>query len=157
MKPKEEGPEHGRQTALPTADSGNEPRSHDGPDDGPIPQEVLDKLPGPMREQISQTIGLFSAGPIQNPISKKITSDHITKLIENDEKDSERGYKYQQTGRIYTLVYVVISIAAFFGLAYLFAKSDPELLRQILAFFATFAAGFGAGWGFTTAKASSKD
>ena len=124
--------------------------------DSPIPDEILAEMPRNMREKVSETFGIMASGPMQSPISKKVTSEHISQMIGNDAKDSERGYTFAQTGRLYTMGYVLIAIATFFGMAWM-VSADIELFVQILAFFATFGAGFGAGWGFTAAKGKSKD
>ena len=126
-------------------------------DEGPLPSEVLERLPPPMREMISQSIGIMSSGPMQNPIARKVTEEHIGKMIDNEQKDAERRYRLAQTGRFFTVFYVVIGIATFFGVAWTFATTDKELFRQIIAVFATFIAGFGAGWGFTSTRKPSDE
>ena len=125
-------------------------------DDNPIPGEILEKLPEPMRDSIRQTFGILSHGPMQNPIAKKVTSEHITQMIALQDKDSERGYKLHQHGRLYTAGYVVLGIASFFGLAWFFGNSDPELFKQILTYLGTFIGGFAAGWGFTASKGNAE-
>jgi len=139
----------------------NAPATDDAPieggtEDPPIPQEVLDSMPEPVRSRVQETFAFLSAGPMQNPVTRKITSHHITQLIENDAKQGERAFEDKRASRCYTLVYVCIAVACFFGVAWMFARSDPALFQQILAFFATFVGGFGAGWGFTTFRNSSR-
>ncbi|MBN9885943.1 hypothetical protein [Salipiger abyssi] len=133
------------------SDAGGESNREDQPE-LPIPPEVLESLPEPMRHQVRETFGILSAGPARNPVAEKVTPEHISQLIANDEADSVREYEERASSRRYTLVYVVLAILAFFVLAFTFAKDNPDLFKQILAFFATFGAGFGAGWGFTAAK-----
>lgn len=123
-------------------------------DDVPgLSPEILEALPQPVGERIRETFGLIS-GPVANPITKKVTSEHITQMIENDEKRSERNHSLKTSGRLFTFGYVVLAVVCFFGLAWMFGSTDKDLFKQIVGFFATFAAGFGAGWGFTVARKS---
>ena len=109
-----------------------------------------------MRESIRETFGLIS-GPMANPIAKKVTSEHISQMIANDGKNAERNHHLKNSAPICSIVYVVLAIASFFGVAWMFGKTDRALFIQIVGFFASFAAGFGAGWGFTTARKPSDD
>ena len=61
--------------------------------ESPIPQELLEAMPEPVKERISQSLSIMSAGPMINPISKKVTPEHIDKIIENDSKENERIYE----------------------------------------------------------------
>ena len=131
----------------PSSDAGN----------GPIPQEVLDKLPEPMQSTIKETMIGFGTMSAPNPIAKKITPEHITQLIENDANESDRGFRFRENGRRYTFAYVLIAIATFFGLAYMFAKDDPELFKQIVSHIVVLFGGFAAGWGFKASKNSDED
>ena len=126
-------------------------------DDIPIPGEILEKLPKPMQETIRQTFGIMAHGPMQNPIAKKITPEHISQIISLQDKEIDRGYQFQQSGRYFTAGYVILGVASFFALAWFFGQSDPVLFKQILVTLGTFIGGFAAGWGFTVAKSNRGD
>lgn len=116
-----------------------------------LPPELLEDLPPEAASHIRETF-LSLSGPMQNPIARKVTGDHITQLIENSAVESKREHDHKANGRLYTLVYVVLGILVFFGLAWMFAKNDPELFKEILKLFTTFAAGLGVGWGFKSQR-----
>lgn len=96
---------------------------------------------------IKETIGMFS-GPMVNPISKKITSDHITQMIQNDAQETKNDYEFRSSGRKYFLLYAII---VFFGVTYIFifAEKNTSLYVAILSHAGAIVAGFGAGWGFS--------
>lgn len=139
------------------------PRESNGEDKQPqnedgievIPPEILEQLPPHMRETIS-SIGIFSS-PMQNPLARKITSEHIDKIIDNDDKDASRRFTQKTMSRFFSLAYVLIALGAFFLLSHLFGERNPDLFEKILVFFGTFFAGFGAGWGFTTFTSGQKN
>lgn len=114
-------------------------------------------MPPPMRDTIKETFGLITSGGMGNPIAKKVTAAHIDKLLDNGEAESKREHSYRERGRFFALAYVVISIVAFFVLAWMFGKSDPELFKQVLTFIVTFGAGFAGGWGINAARANKDD
>jgi hypothetical protein len=155
VEPQFEGASKGSESAV-----GNGKPSNvliDDDDDSPIPAEVLERLPPQMREVVSQSIGFMSSGPMQNPIARKVTEAHIGKMIDNDEKNAVRDYRLAQTGRFFTTLYILLAIGSFFAFAWMFAEKDRELFQQVVAIFATFVAGFGAGWGFNASRKSSDD
>lgn len=119
-----------------------------------IPPEIFDKIPPPMRSQVSETIAMFAAGNAPNPLASKITGEHISKIIDNSSTDSQREHDLIVTKRRYILGYVLIGIVTFFLLALMFAKSDPDLFSDIVSHFAAIVAGFAAGWGFTAVNGS---
>lgn len=129
----------------------------EGANDTPIPAEILEKMPPPMRDTIKETFGLIASGGMGNPIAKKVTSAHIDKLLDNGEAESKREHSYRESGRFFALAYVVIAIVAFFVLAWMFGKSDPELFKQVLTFIVTFGAGFAGGWGINAARTNKDD
>lgn len=123
----------------------------------PIPEEVLERMPPPVQESIRETFGVITSGSMGNPIARKVTSEHVTKLIDNSEAESKRDFESETASRRYGMAYVLIAILSFFAFAVLFAESQPELFRQAMAFLATFAAGFAGGWGISTARSSQRE
>lgn len=111
-----------------------------------IEPEIVQKLP-PEARQLVREIGIFS-GPMQNPLAKKIQPGHIDKLLDYGEQESVREHDLRKSNRLFRLAYVLIAIVAFILFTYMFADGNPELYKDILTFFGTFAAGFGVGWGF---------
>src|SRR5262249_24574081 len=73
-----------------------------------LPPELEEKIPADVRRELMvflsshQRIGM----PV-NPIAQKVTPDHITKVIENSEKDSQRRFN----SKWFTLAYSILALA----------------------------------------------
>ena len=121
--------------------------------EAPIEPEVFDKLPPDAKRlvEMSLTMARFS-GPMPNPLLEKISGEHIGKIIENTEKDSERQYKDIQSARKYALAYVAMSILLFGFIIVYLADRNPTLLKEILVVLGIFAGGFGSGYGVKAYK-----
>ena len=91
-------------------------------------------------------------GSIPHPLADKLTSDHITTLIEKDDKQAARKHSLSVWGRVYTLIYLMIGISTLFALYVVVGKDNIDLFKKILVYFATFGSGFAAGWGYNTFK-----
>ena len=116
-----------------------------GPGEG-ILRETREEL----REMVTGL--MITSGPAPDPLIQKLTPQHVATLIEHSEKESKRDHKLLREGRIYTLVYALIAVLAFFGFALMFGHSNPALFTQVLVFLAPFGAGFAAGWGVSTLR-----
>ncbi|KAF3980377.1 MAG: hypothetical protein HFP76_02340 [Methylococcales symbiont of Iophon sp. n. MRB-2018] len=86
-------------------------------------------------------------GPMQNPLTQKLTSQHIDKILEISEKDDERVFKDAGESRKYTLIYIVIFSVLFVFLTVFLVGSDVELYKEIVKLFAIFLGGLGSGFG----------
>lgn len=113
-----------------------------------FPPEVLQRLPPEARKMVEMTSFMASiSGPGHPPYMKKINEEHITKIIEFSDKDSQRDFEDAQSSKKYRLAYVLIFCSLFvFAVVYLGDK-NPELLKEILKYAAVFAGGGGVGYG----------
>ena len=114
-------------------------------------QQAIDQFPLPpkVREEITSVI---MQGSMPHPLADRLTPNHITALIDNDDKKASREHSLSVWGRVYTLFYVVFGIAAFFALYEVIGKDNLDLFNQILVYLGTFGAGFAAGWGYSAFK-----
>lgn len=62
-----------------------------------IPPEIANRLPPQVRETLE--FGMTMMGPMPNPIAQQITSEHIAKIIDNQEAASARRDR-QQTAEV---------------------------------------------------------
>ena len=132
-------------------------RPENSGEDSPIPQEILDQIPEPARTQIIETmVGVISTGPMQNPIVNKITSEHITQIINNNESQSQRTYEAQNTGRKYSLGYALLGSLLLSAFAYITIPSNPEFFEQILETIITLVIGGVGGWGLSEYRRRSR-
>lgn len=120
--------------------------------DSPIPQEVLEKMPPEMRRGVKETFGIITSGTMGNPIARKLTPEHIHKVLDYGENESKREFKERGAARWFALAYVLIGVGVFFAFAWMFGRSDPDLFKLVLTYVATFGAGFAGGWGLKAAR-----
>jgi len=126
----------------------NESGNKEGePSESPIPEEILNAIPEKDRPGFIRTITQFSGVfPQQNPLLRKITTEHISQIIQNannedirdrEERGKERNYNYK------LFVTAIIAILLISGL-FIWAK-ETEFLKYIIGAIIGFAGGFGVG------------
>ncbi len=86
-------------------------------------------------------------GPIPHPIFEKITSDHITKIIDSSNLDSERELTDITQRRRYSMAFAIMVAAIFVFLVVYLSGSNPELLKSLIGYLIAFAGGAGIGYG----------
>lgn len=112
-----------------------------------IPESVFEAIPeedrGRMKSIISQTMisGVVKRG---NPLSDKITSEHITDLIKNSDAQDKRDRDERKTEKNYQIAFLVIGLL-FMVFLIVFLKDSPDLLYKILIALFSFLGGFGMG------------
>lgn len=136
-------------TEEPPEDSATEKQA-DAPDaiDGipvlGVPSEIMEKLPPNVQQQItSLLISQQRFGNPPNPLTAKITSAHIDKLIDSSEKDSERSHEDRTRDRIAHGFYVVLFLSVFVFLVWFMIDKNKELLTELIRYLLAFAGGFG--------------
>lgn len=132
-------------------DAGVDGKAEAASDPSTLPPEILDRVPPEVRQMVRE-VGFFASGPVPNPIAKQVKPEHIGKLLDYNEEESKRNFALRKQGRLFGAFYVLCAIAVFFGLAWMFGRSDPELFKLILTYAATFGAGFAGGWGVKAAR-----
>jgi|SRR5215213_4902347 len=119
----------------------------------PIEPEVLEKLPPDARKRLVEMNSFMAlSGPMIPPFLKKVNEEHISKVLDISDKDSQRIYDDAQSTKKYILAYVVLSFILFGFLVVYLADKNPTLLKEILTVLGIFAGGFGAGYGVKTYK-----
>lgn len=114
--------------------------------------EIVDSMPEEIRNVVETTSMMFS-GRLPNPISKKITPEHISVLIEAATKEDERQFDYAKQGRWFNFIIFLVLIALFVFLIIYLSNSNSELLSEIIKAAIFIAAGFGSGYGYCKSKA----
>ena len=66
-----------------------------------ISPEILEQIPQPACAMVRQ-IGRVSTS-MSNPVSQKITSEHISAIINNQSKETQEEQKYRATNRWFHL------------------------------------------------------
>jgi hypothetical protein len=115
--------------------------------DSPIEPEVLDKLPPEVRKAV-ESFSMFSGSvPVFNPIYKKINENHIDKLLDQTEKDSQRDFEDTASSRRYGLLYTIIVLIFLAGMTVFLVRTDKELYKEVLKLLLPFLAGIAGGYG----------
>ena len=84
------------------------------------------------------------AGPVFNPVLRRITSEHITQVLNNSEAQSSRDAVSERSNRRYQFGYFIVGIAALlFLLVFFTIREQYHLLAAVI----TGAMGFGSGFG----------
>jgi lipopolysaccharide export LptBFGC system permease protein LptF len=94
---------------------------------------------------------MSSFSQTSNPLAEKLTENHIDKVLDNSEKDSEREFeldklelKDQQSSKWFFLAIFIISLI-FIGFIIVYLSNvDKETMRFVLGIIVGFIGGFGA-------------
>lgn len=122
-----------------------------------IPQEILDKLPGPARHILE--FSMMQMGPMPNPLLQHVNSTHIDKALDNAEKADARqaeAHREEVKDRKHTRITTWVGIAiliVIIGVLWMAVPADKlESLKEIVTTLITLAAvGFG-GYGYAMSK-----
>jgi hypothetical protein len=114
-----------------------------------LPPEVLERLPDKEKRQIVSSLSIMMGGSSRqsSPIAKQLKPEHITQIIENSEKDSQREFERTKIsentkrwgmGAILSLVVIVLVYAG--------TTRDKELSEKVILAGISAIGGFGAGY-----------
>lgn len=117
--------------------------------------EIIEKLDPDDRKVITKSFQLMMSGFTPSPITpiiKKLTPEHITKIIDYSESEDKRHYRYASWNRFYFTLYVLAAIAVFIFLTIYLSKGNMDLYIKIVELLIAFAGGFGLGVGYKNSK-----
>ena len=89
-------------------------------------------------------------------IANKITPEHITILLENQKHSTSEQIKYKKHRNWFSLIVIVIAIAAVFGII-LLLRDTPEVMERIIISIVSLAIGAFGGYGDGTRKKNKDD
>lgn len=133
-----------------TADNinGNEREKETVDDDNGlnIPEELLQALPEEERKEITKMFSFRGSFPQQNPILKKITSEHISAVLKNsDEEDKrDRVERKEERNHNYKIMVTALFFILLVGWLLLYFK-QIEMMKYLAGSVFGFAGGFGVG------------
>jgi hypothetical protein len=130
-----------------------EPSSEPGDGDDtepnlPIPEEVLAGVPAEHRQAIVRAFSSVTqlAAPVVNPVLHRITSEHVSQIIDNTENGSVREHDASRSRRRYQFAYFLLGAGVTVGLIVFFTVSDNrELIPPIVTAIAGFLGGLATG------------
>lgn len=113
--------------------------------------EVLNDLPEPQRKEMSRMItasfGMISRTSPEGEIAKKITPDHISSMLNAQEKSMDYAYRENQHRMIFFVVILAIVITAIIVIIILLKDNNSEAMTQILTALISAALGAAGGYG----------
>lgn len=118
---------------------------------------IIEKLPPEEKKLITEsfqlTMGSFSSSPI-TPIIKKLTPEHITKIIDSSDESDRRQYRFALWSRGYMTLYILIGIGLFIFLTIYLSKNQTDLYKSIIEVLVAFLGGFGVGTAYKSSKSN---
>lgn len=120
-----------------------------------LPKEVAQMLPPGARQSVEMMMQM--TGPMPNPVTKKITAEHISRIIEVTEASEIRQHEDGKDSRRWMFAFSCLGVGAFLFLVVFLADRNKELLLELLKLFVTFVGGIGAGWGIKAYKDKSDE
>lgn len=113
-----------------------------------LSEDVIRELPAGAKQQIERSLVMMSGGSrTLSPIAEKVTSEHITQIIENAEKESQREFETSKInentkrwgmGAILSLIVIVFIYAG--------VTKDKDLSEKVVLAGISAIGGFGAGY-----------
>lgn len=115
--------------------------------------EAINKLPENERRIFAEFQALTMQGvmPTSNPLVEKISPEHITTVLANVDKESERAYKFDILGKIIGSIVFVIILIAIVALIYVF-RNHMNDISEILKMLIYGSLGAFGGYGFGLRK-----
>lgn len=124
-------------------------------DIAPEIEEILNDLPAPKRKEIRQvvsTVSMYGRFSPENSVAKKITEEHITRMLDTQEKGMEYTYKENQHKMIVGVVILALSLIAVIVIIAMLKDNNSEAMTQILTALISATLGFAGGYGLGTNK-----
>jgi len=116
--------------------------------EGVIPSEVLEHLPPEQRQQLITAITtMLSVGPMPNPIAAKMTSTHISKVLDLQEQEMSYTFKDKRDSRLQsTIVFLAVLVLGVMVILVLALNGHDSTLKELIPIGAGLAGGFGSGF-----------
>ena len=113
-------------------------------------ENIFEDLPPEIKRnlEIGLSMQRISSVPLNNPITSKISEEHIDKILNISEKEEEYKYKESKSNRYFALVYVILFLAVFVFLTLYLVEEYKDIYIDILKISVAFIGGFGSGYGY---------
>lgn len=89
------------------------------PEEDILPEEITEivkKLPPEQGKTIKRSFEFMVSAtniPSYYPLLKKLSGEHLNKIIEYSEKDDERGFRFACISKFYTLILTILGMGIF--------------------------------------------
>jgi len=124
----------------------------------PFEPEVLKTLPPEARAKVVEMLSLQAfSGPVFHPITKKVTEQHIDKILDEAGKDSQRSFEDSRSSRRYGFAAFVVLVLLFVFVTIFLTSVDRDLYRDVIKVLLGVIGGFGGGFAFKSYLSSKDD
>ena len=110
--------------------------------------DTAENLRPEARQQIARFVANVTSVGITgfNPILRTLTSEHLSKILDNRDRSDERAHTSEASERRYRFLYFLIGLIAAIALLVFFSvTNNREMLTNVLIALLGFAGGFGLG------------
>jgi len=118
--------------------------------------EVLNELSEPQRKEVTRIMSagfsMISRTSPEGEIAKKITPDHISAMLNAQEKGMDYTFKENQNKMVFFVIILVIVVGAVITIIALLKDSNPDAMEQILIALISAALGAAGGYGIGVKK-----
>ncbi len=113
--------------------------------------EVIKDLPEEKRKMIRESISLSMQGimAVPHPMMEKVSPEHITTVLANADKNSDRAFKLDIIGKVIAFIIFVFILIAVVALIYIFRNhmnDISELLKALIYAGTGLLGGYGLGY-----------
>lgn len=113
-----------------------------------VPAEIMEQLPPEARRVVEMSLSMMHrVSHAPNPVLGKVTSEHITAVLELSDKDGHCEFQSTLHSRLFTAFYVLVFVGLFVFLTLELAPLDKALYMDVVKIVLAFAGGFGSGFG----------
>lgn len=120
--------------------------------------EVLREIPEPQREEVTRIMtagfGMISRISPEAEIAKKIKPEHISAMLDSQQKGMDYTYRENQHRMIFFVVVLLIIVVGVVIIIALLRENNTEAMTQILTALISAALGALGGYGLGTRKRS---
>jgi len=95
----------------------------------------------------SRSVSTNSSSLIHS-LEDKISSEHISTMLNIAEQDNKRGFEDTKSVRLYNLITLVIVLVFLGFLTVFLANKDLSTYQDVIRIIIIFGGGFGAGFGY---------
>lgn len=129
-----------------------------------LPEEiaqVLEKVPkeedrNTIRQMLISQFSMISRVSPEYDVAKKVTPEHITKMLDTQDRAMEKTFKDKSQRRIFTFCVALLSSAVLIALVVLL-KDKPELMEKIVTIAFSGLLGAAGGYGIGVNKNRDND
>lgn len=110
--------------------------------------DMFEGLPSQEKKLVShEMVRMMGVMKQENPIIKKITSEHIDKFLEGSKLELQEAYKEKHERKLFIFGSFIVALIFIFALAWLL-KDKEDLLEKILYTLGGLVAGAFGGYGY---------